>query len=134
VQPKKRTSDRSKSQVAKPSYEPNSQERDAIEKHLVRIAASTGPRVKVLNDGNARRISPDHPHDVIGQVLLREGQLSEQTVHKIIVRRSERLESALRSEPNLGMTPWLRAVLSAITYASWVASLVAHLVLRHSRR
>jgi hypothetical protein len=72
VKPKKHTSDRGKSQVTRPSYQPNSQERDAIGKYLARRASNMGPRVKVLNDEGAHRISLDHPDNAIGHVLLME--------------------------------------------------------------
>lgn len=72
VKPKKRASDRPKSQVAGPSYQPNSKERAAIRNYLARRAVNVGPRVKVLRDGKALRVSLDHPDEAIGRVLLME--------------------------------------------------------------
>jgi hypothetical protein len=61
-----------KSDAGKPSYQPSAQEQTAIRKYLDRKAAETAPRMKVLNDGENPRISPDHPEEAIGHVLLIE--------------------------------------------------------------
>jgi hypothetical protein len=46
-----------------------SQERAAIDKFLARSAANPAPRLKVLK-GQATTISPDHPDDLVAQMLL----------------------------------------------------------------
>ncbi|HET7021289.1 MAG TPA: hypothetical protein VFI58_11285 [Xanthobacteraceae bacterium] len=46
------------------------QERTAIGKFLARSAANTAPRLKVLNEKQGVRISPDHPNQSAGQMLL----------------------------------------------------------------
>ncbi len=55
--------------AAKPKYEPSSQELAALGKYLARKADSSGPRLKVVK-GKVVRISPDHPDEFIGFVLL----------------------------------------------------------------
>jgi hypothetical protein len=67
MKPKKRKSDAGKS-----SYRPSALEQTAIRKFFDRKAAETAPRMKVLNDGENPKISPDHPEGVIGHVLLME--------------------------------------------------------------
>jgi hypothetical protein len=55
--------------AAKPYDKMTSQERTAIDKFLARNAANPAPRLKVLK-GQAVTISPDHPDDLAGQMLL----------------------------------------------------------------
>src|SRR5688572_4303439 len=62
------TTKKAKPNVAKPQYEPTSQERTAIDKYLDRLAASPAPRLKALN----RKVWLDHPEEVVGRVLLME--------------------------------------------------------------
>ena len=55
--------------AAKPYDKMTSQERTAIDKFLARNAANPAPRLKVL-EGQIATISPDHPDDLAGQMLL----------------------------------------------------------------
>jgi hypothetical protein len=55
--------------AAKPKYEPTSQELTAIKKLVAQNAAKPAPRLKVLNE-KGTTISPAHPDQVTGQVLL----------------------------------------------------------------
>jgi hypothetical protein len=56
--------------AAKP-YDKTSQERAAIDKFFARNAANPAPRLKVLKGQAATiRLSPDHPDDLVGQMLL----------------------------------------------------------------
>jgi hypothetical protein len=43
-----------------------------LRKYLDRKATKTAPRMKVLDDGKAPRISPDHPDEAVGYALLME--------------------------------------------------------------
>jgi hypothetical protein len=62
---KKRASD-----AGKAKYQPTEQEKTALRDFYARRAAETAPRMKVLGDGNAPTISPDHPDEVVGLELL----------------------------------------------------------------
>jgi hypothetical protein len=61
-----------KSDGLEPSYQPSSQEETALRKYLVRHASKTAPRVKVKNDGGLPKLSPDHPDEAVGYMLLME--------------------------------------------------------------
>jgi hypothetical protein len=56
--------------AAKPYDNMTAQERTAIDKFRARNAANPAPRLKVLLKGQAATISPDHPNDLAGQMLL----------------------------------------------------------------
>jgi hypothetical protein len=56
--------------AAKPYDNMTAQERTAIDRFLARNAANPAPRLKVLNGEQAVSISPDHPDNVTGQMLL----------------------------------------------------------------
>jgi hypothetical protein len=56
--------------AAKPKYEPTSQEQAAIDKFFARNSARPAPRLKVLNNKEGARISPNHPVDLVGKLLL----------------------------------------------------------------
>lgn len=53
-------------------YQPTAQERSAVGDNYLRRAADTAPRIKVLGDGKAAKISVHHPDEAIGFVLLME--------------------------------------------------------------
>jgi hypothetical protein len=61
---------KTKRNAAKPKYEPTSQEQAAIGKFFARNTARPAPRLKVLKNKEGARISPDHPVDVVGTMLL----------------------------------------------------------------
>jgi hypothetical protein len=63
------TKKKPKPNAVKPKYEPTSQEQAAIDKFVAHNAAKPAPRLKVLNE-KGTRISPAHPDQVTGQVLL----------------------------------------------------------------
>jgi hypothetical protein len=63
------TTKKSKLNAAKPKYEPTSREQAAIDNFVARNAANPTPRLKVLT-GKVATISPDHSHDLVGQMLL----------------------------------------------------------------
>jgi hypothetical protein len=75
-----------KSDAGKPSYQPSAQEQTAIRKYLDRKAANTAPRMKVLNDREVPEISPDHPEEAIGHILLMEalGGADQDFVHGLL--------------------------------------------------
>jgi hypothetical protein len=56
--------------AAKPHDKMTAQERNAIDRFLARNAANPAPRLKVLNGKQAASISPDHPDNLTGQMLL----------------------------------------------------------------
>jgi hypothetical protein len=56
--------------AGKPSREPTEPERTALRRYFDRKAAQTAPRMKVMKDGAATNIAPDHPDKVVGHVLL----------------------------------------------------------------
>ena len=56
--------------AAKPHDKMTAQERNAIDRFLARNAANPAPRLKVLNGKQAVSISPDHPDNLTGQMLL----------------------------------------------------------------
>jgi hypothetical protein len=56
--------------AAKPYDNMTAQERTAIDRFLARNAANPAPRLKVLNGEQAVSISPDHPDNGTGQMLL----------------------------------------------------------------
>jgi hypothetical protein len=58
-------------EAGEPNYQPNPQEVAALERYL-QAAAEKAPRMKVLDGEGAPTVSPDHPDEVIGQVLLME--------------------------------------------------------------
>jgi hypothetical protein len=59
--------------IAKPKYEPTSQEQTVIARHRARKSASEVPRLKVLTAEGSATISLDHPDQAIGAALLMEG-------------------------------------------------------------
>jgi hypothetical protein len=61
-----------KPNTAKPKYEPTAQEKTAIRDNYVRKTAQAAPRIKVLNEGKAINIAPDHPNKAVGHLLLME--------------------------------------------------------------
>src|SRR5262245_21031928 len=72
VKPKKRTTDPGKSETEWPRDQPSSREQSAISTYLAPRTTDAAPRLKVLEDGNVRTISTDHPNGAIGHALLME--------------------------------------------------------------
>jgi hypothetical protein len=66
---KNRTKKKPEPNAATPYDKMTSQERTAIDKFFARNAANPAPRLKVLK-GQAATISPDHPDELAGQMLL----------------------------------------------------------------
>jgi hypothetical protein len=56
--------------AVKPKYEPTSQEQAAIARHRARQSASLTPRLTVLTKREGVTVSPDHPDEFVGSVLL----------------------------------------------------------------
>ena len=56
----------------KPKYEPTAEEKTAVHDNIVRKTAQPAPRIKVIKDGKAITIAPDHPNKAVGHLLLME--------------------------------------------------------------
>jgi hypothetical protein len=63
---------KSNSDAAKPVYQVTEQEKGVLTEYVARLSTEIAPRIKVLKTDKGATISPDHPDELVGELLLNQ--------------------------------------------------------------
>jgi hypothetical protein len=73
---------------AKPMYQVTEQEKGVLTEYVARLSTEIAPRIKVVKTDKGPMISPDHPDELVGRLLLKQalGTTNSHFSHGLIMQ------------------------------------------------